>query len=252
MREINLDQQRSVRQILAATAGLYRRYPLLFATLAVAVMGPFDLAVFAVTGFGPLRHGGESLGTYLLLELLSTSLITPLISALHIHAVVAIGEARRPRLRVVGLRGLQVLPVVAAADVMSSIGIAIGYLALIVPGILLALRWAVVAQAAALENGSWLDALRSSRRLTATHYAHVFGLILLTGIAAGALRFGARALPLGSGSGAGSVAVGIMVDTIIASFVALTLALLYFDLQVRPNVAVRAEREYPHLRDLDS
>jgi len=145
-----------------------------------------------------------------------------------------------------------VLPVVAAADVMSSIGIAIGYLALIVPGILLALRWAVVAQAAALENGSWLDALRSSRRLTATHYAHVFGLILLTGIAAGALRFGARALPLGSGSGAGSVAVGIMVDTIIASFVALTLALLYFDLQVRPNVAVRAEREYPHLRDLDS
>jgi hypothetical protein len=74
-------------------------------------------------------------------------LITPLVSALHIHGVVAIGEARRPHLGTVGRRGLQVLPVVAAADIMSSIGIALGYVALIVPGILLGLRWAVVAQA---------------------------------------------------------------------------------------------------------
>jgi hypothetical protein len=251
MRAINLEQQLSVRQILGATADLYRRYPVLFVTLAVAIMGPYDLAVLAVTGYGPLRHSGESVGTYWLLQLLTTSLITPLISALHVHAVVAIGEARRPRLGAVGVRGLQVLPVVAAADIVSSIGIAIGYVALIVPGIILGLRWAVAAQAAALENANWLEALRSSRRLTATHYSHVFGLLLLTGILAAALRLGVRALPLGSSSGAGSVAIGIAVDTIIASFVALTLALLYFDLRARPKVAERAEREYPHLRDLD-
>ena len=69
-------------------------------------MGPYDLAVLAVTGYGPLRHSGESVGAYWLLQLLTTSLITPLISALHVHAVVAIGEARRPRLGAVGVRGL--------------------------------------------------------------------------------------------------------------------------------------------------
>jgi small-conductance mechanosensitive channel len=257
MRELNLEEPRSVRQIVAATVGLYRRHPVLFATLAVAVIGPYDLAVLALTGYGPLRHGGENVGTYWLLQLATTALITPLISALHVHAVVAIGQARRPRFGAVALRGLQVLPVVTAAAVMSSIGITLGFLALIVPGILLSLRWAVAAQAAALERGNWLDALHSSRRLTATHYSHVFGLLLLTGVVATSLRLGVRAFPLGSSSGAGSVAVGIALDTIIASFVALTLALLYFDLQARPKVgeraerAERAEREYPHLRDLD-
>jgi hypothetical protein len=254
MRAITLEVPRSTRQILATTGSLYRWYPVLFATLAIAVIAPYDLVVLAVTGYGPLRHSGESLGTYWLLQLLTTVLITPLISALHVHAVVAIGEGRRPRLGAVALRGLQVLPVVAAADVMSSIGIALGYIALIVPGVLLGLRWAVVAQAAALEEESWLDALRSSRLLTATHYSHVFGLVLLCGIAAAALRFGVRALPLGSSSGAGSVTVGVVTDTVIASFVALTLALLYFDLRARPRAAEqakRAEREHPHLRDLD-
>jgi hypothetical protein len=254
MRTITLESPRSVRQIFAATASLYRWYPVLFAILAVAVIAPYDLAVLAVTGYGPLRHGGENVGTYWLLQLLTTSLITPLISALHVHAVLAIGEGQRPRLRAVALRGLQVLPVVAAADVMSSLGIALGTIALIVPGVLLALRWAVAAQAAALERGSWLDALRSSGRLTATHYSHIFGLLFLAGIVSAAARLGVRALPLGSSSGAGSVAVGIATDTVIASFFALTLALLYFDLQARPEAAEqakRAEREYPHLRDLD-
>jgi hypothetical protein len=35
----------------------------------------------------------------------------------------------------------------------------------------------------------------------------------------------------------GSVAVGIVVDTILASFSALTLAILYFDLRSRPDMS---------------
>lgn len=248
---INLDQQRSLREILAATARLYRRYPLLFAILALAVMAPYDLAVFAITGYGPLRQSHESAVTALLLLLLRTSLVTPLISALHMHAVVAIGQGRRPRLKTVASRGLQALPVVAAAEVMATIGIALGFVALIVPGIVLSLRWAVVAQAAALEDGGWLAALRSSAGLTATHYGHVFELVFLTGVIAAVAERGAGAAPLGSTSGAASVAVGTAVDTIIASFTALTLALLYFDLRARPEATERAKREYPHLRDLE-
>lgn len=63
---------------------------------------------------------------------------------------------------------------------------------------------------------------------------------------------GAAALPLGSNSDPGSVALGIAVHTLTASFAALTLALLYFDLLARlGKPAARSTPEYQHLRDLD-
>ncbi len=250
-RRIDLEQQRSVRGILAATARLYYRYPLLFMTLAVAVVAPYELAVLAITGYGPLRSGHENAEITLLLLLLRSSLITPLISALHMHAVVVIGEGQRPRLGAVARRGLQVLPIVAAAEIMASIGIALGFIAFIIPGIVLALRWAVVAQAAALEGEGWLGALRSSRRLTATHYEQVFGLLFLTGILTSVVLLGARAIPLGSTSGPASVATGIAIETLIASFAALTLALLYFALRAWPAASRQSKREHSQLSDLD-
>lgn len=251
-KQIDLDQRRSVPGIVAATVRLYRWYPLLFAILAVAVVAPYDLVVLAATGYGPLRHTHENTGVSVLLVLSRTFLVTPLISALHIHAVVTIGEDRRPELKAVAARGLRVLPVVAAAEIMASIGIALGFIALIIPGILLSLRWAVVAQAAALEDNGWLASLRSSRRLTATHYEQVFTLLLFTGILSFLLLLGARAIPLGSTSGAPSVIVGVVVETLIASFTALTLALLYFDLRASLKKTPQpATPESPHLRDLD-
>jgi hypothetical protein len=232
---INLAMPRSIRGIVAATAHLYYGYPLLFMALALIVMAPYELAVLAVTGVGPLRHSHESAGTYWVLLLLRTSLITPLISALHMHAVATIGNGDRPRFRSVALRGVQVLPVVAAAEIVSWIGITFGYIALVIPGIVLSLAWAVVAQAAALEGGGWIAALRSSRRLTRGRYWHVAGLIVLAGLVSTGVLYGVRRIPLGSSTGAPSVAIGIAIDTIIASFAALTLALLYFDLRARQD-----------------
>lgn len=235
--QLDASKPRSIAQIVRAAGALYWRYPLLFAILAAAAMVPFELIVLAATGYGPLRHGHENLGVSWLLLLIRSSLITPLISALHMHAVVTIAERRRPRLVEVARRGAMVLPVVAAAEIVADIGIFLGSIALVVPGILLAVRWAVVAQAAALEGEDWVDALRSSRRLTSGHGWHVVGLILLVGVLNAAVLFGARSIPLGSSSGAGSVAVGTTVETLVASFSALTLALLYFDLQARREVA---------------
>lgn len=254
VQSIDLQQERPISAIFAATLKLYRLYPLLFALLALAVMAPFDLAVLALAGYGPLRDGHESFAVVWLLILLRGSLITPLISALHMHAVLAIGEGRKPRLGAVARQGLSALPVVVAAAIMANIGIFLGFLALVVPGIVLSLRWAVVAQVAALEQEGWLESLRSSRRLTATHYLHIFGLALATSVIAFAVTQGARAAPLGDSSGAGSVAVGIAVDSVIASLAALTLAILYFDLKARHSASAErasAPREHPHLRDLD-
>ena len=263
---IDLHQQRTVGQILSATVALYRRYPLLFAVLALMVVAPYELGVLGVTGYGPLvKLAGKHAGVFWVLLLLRTSLVGPLIAALHMHAVLVVGDGRVPRLRSVALRGLRVLPVVGAADVMASVGIYVGLILLIVPGILLWLRWVVVAQAAAIEQEGPLAAMRSSRALTAGHYRHVFTVaLILFGVSAG-LTLGAREIPFGSASGIVAVIVGIIVETGIASFAALTFALLYFDLQARPKLpkrkrqrrerkrqqAQRERHEYQHLRDLD-
>jgi len=230
---IDLDRERSIGEILRATLVLYRAFPLLFLILAAAVIVPYDLGVLAATGHGPFGRAHNSFVVRQLLSVLGFSLISPLVSALHVHAVVMIGHSRRPRLSEVALLGLGVLPVVSAAEIMANIGILLGFVALILPGIFLALRWSVVAQSAAIEHDGWLPALRRSRVLTADHYGHIFGLSLVVGALTAGLRLGVETIASGGTSGAPSVTLGIAVDTILASFSALTLAVLYFDLRAR-------------------
>jgi hypothetical protein len=232
---IDLEQPRSIREILRVTLDLYRRYPLLFVILALSVIAPYDLIVTAVTGSGPLAlHPDESKQTALLLDLLNFSLIGALISALHMHAVILISQGQRPRLADVGVRGLRVLPVVMAAEIVAGMGIALGFVALIIPGILLLLRWSVVAQTAAIEQEGWLPSLRRSGQLTAGHYWHIFGLLIAVGLSGGGITsLATLGVGSGTGAGAGYLIAGIAVNTVIASFTALTLAILYLDLRAR-------------------
>jgi hypothetical protein len=232
---IDLGRERSAVEILRTALAMYRRYPLLFATLAVGVIAPYELARLAVTGVGPLGSGtAESEGTFLLFELIYYVLVGPLISALHVHAVIEIGEGRRPRIGPVALRGLGVLAVVAAAEIVAGILIGLGFIALIVPGIILSLRWSVVAQTAAVDHEGWLPALRRSAKLTADHYWHIFRVLLAIGFLTFLIAAIAGALVGGGHStDIASVLIGIVVYTIIASFAALTLAVLYFDLRAR-------------------
>jgi hypothetical protein len=234
MATIDLSRDRSAAEIVRSTLSLYGDYPWLFLILAVVVMAPWDLAKLAVTGIGPLGHTShvgflerESLG---LLDLL---LISPLISAMHVQAVVVIGDAQRPRLGAVASKGLRVLPVVGVAALIAGVGVEIGFFALVIPGIVLWIRLLVVPQAAAIERNGVRDALRSSWRLTRDHGSHTFGLLLAMVIPTLGVVLGVRALDVGSSTSAGNVALGIAVNTIIASFTALVTALLYFDLLAR-------------------
>ena len=135
---IDLDRTRSVGDILRSTLQLYSNYPWLFWTLALAVMAPWDLAKLAITGVGPFGHAHhEGFLERESLELLGATLIVALISALHVHAIVVIGEGRRPRLGSVAWSGVRVLPIVGAAAVIADAGTELGFFALLIPGIVL-------------------------------------------------------------------------------------------------------------------
>ncbi|MHB8491392.1 MAG: hypothetical protein ACYDA6_04145, partial [Solirubrobacteraceae bacterium] len=74
------------------------------------MLTPYDLARLAVTGYGPIApaHHREGAIESLLFGVLSFGVVGPLISALHVHALVAIGKGKRPRLGCVAKNGLRV------------------------------------------------------------------------------------------------------------------------------------------------
>ena len=250
---IDLSRERSTWEILRSTLKLYSEYPWLFLILALAVMAPWDLAKLAITGFGPFGHAHrEGFLERESIALLGATLIVALISALHVHAVVVIGEGRRPRLGSVAWSGMRVLPIVGAAAVIADVGTELGFFALLIPGIVLWIRLIVVAQAAAIEQAGVRPALRRSWQLTRPHQGHILGLILVVGALVVGVSLGVFALTTGSGSSPGALALGIAVNTIVTSFTALTTAVLYFDLLARElNTAPRRAPEHQHLRDLN-
>jgi hypothetical protein len=227
-----------VRQLLIETVALYRRYPLLFFVLAAGVIVPYELIVLAATGTGPFSRGSVGVGVSFFLMLADWALISPLISALHVHAVAEVMRGEDPRIGSVASQGLRVLPVVAAATIISSLGIALGFLALVVPGIILSLRWVVVAQAAAIDHEGWLPALRRSAVLSAENYGHIFAFFVCVGVIVvvptllGGAAFGRH------DTSAASFLVGLVVHIFTASFGALATALLFYDLLARHRLAV--------------
>jgi hypothetical protein len=217
------------RTLVADAFRLYRRYPLLFLALALGVVVPYDLVILLAIGLGPLAKSSE-LGLSLPLEVF---LISPLISALHIQAVAEIRAGRTPRLGDIAARGVRVLPTAAATAVMTTLGITLGFVALIVPGILLTFRWYVAVQAAAIEHEGWLGAIRRSRVLTRGVYGHLFAFGVLIAIIAELPLRVATAGVTGQDTLAAAFIGGVLLHAFALAFTALATALLYFDLVAR-------------------
>lgn len=199
------------------------------------MVAPYELLVLAATGRSPFAKQPH-LFTAIVLTVIEFVIVSPLISALYIHAVRSIDAGQAPRLSRVAVRGLAVLPTVAAAEIIATLGIAIGALAFIIPGVILLIRWAVVAQVAAVEDTDWVTALRRSGELTAGHYLHVLGVVFAAGVIA-ALVTNLGVTIVREQVTVPALTLGIVVETTARSFVALTLAVLFFDLLARRGPA---------------
>lgn len=242
-KSFDLTQPRRVAEVLSSALWLYGQWPLLFVALSAIVVVPYELVVLAVANTSPLG-AGDAAGTALIVGLLESALVVPLISALQVHAVVSIAEAQTPNLGNVIARSLRVLPVVAAAEIVVLLGEAVGFVLLFVPGLILALRWAVVAQTAAIEGTDWPTALRRGAQLTRGNYLRIFALLLIVGLVYLVLANIGIAIA-GTGHGATQVLAGIVIVVLSRTFGALVTAVLYFDLRAREAGAqVGAARIY--------
>lgn len=227
---LDLHIQRSVPEILRTGAKVYARMPLLFAFLAAIILIPYGAVDVLVTD---AKHVPAS--TELILTLAEVALVNPFIAAMQMQALLDLGDGRRPAVASVVARGVKVLAVVAAADIVASLVAFGGLFFFIIPGLLAAIRLAVVAPAAAAEGIAWPDALRSSVQLTAGNSWRVLGLLAIQA----AVTY---VVALMLASNAISVAiVGAALAIVAQSFCTLLIGLLYFDLRARAAAPVASQ-----------
>jgi hypothetical protein len=125
---------------------------------------------------------------------------------------------------------------------MTTLGILVGFAMLIVPGIILAFRWYVAVQTAAIEHEGWLPALRRSRQLTVGVYGHLFGFGILIGIISEVPLVIGRVGVTGHDTLAVAFIGGVMLHAFALAFTVLATALLYFDLVSRRESALSQGR----------
>jgi len=117
-----------------------------------------------------------------------------------------------------------IVPLILAA-LLTGIGIAIGFVLLIIPGLILLTIWSVYAPAIVLEGKGVVDSLRRSRELVRGNGWQVFGIIVVF-----FLLFVVLGILVSAIGGAAGAVLRVIANIFTAPFVALASAVVYFEL----------------------
>lgn len=132
------------------------------------------------------------------------------------------------------------LPLLGVA-ILTGIGISIGMMLLIIPGIILMCIWAVSMQACIVEDLGVLDSISRSADLTKYYRLQIFVLMFLVGIVT--VLFGVvDALSSIEGPSAGWSLISAALQTLPAAFSGVMSAIIYYDLR-----AVKEGLDLDHL-----
>jgi hypothetical protein len=138
-----------------------------------------------------------------------------------------------------------ILPLIGFG-ILFAIGVTIGFILLIVPGLILLTIWSVGAPAIVVERVGAIDAFGRSRRLVKGEGWSVFGALLLVLLIVIVISFvlAAIATPIGNGEAATLVA-SVISGVITAPIFALAVTVMYFNLAGAAAPAVPAAPEPP-------
>jgi hypothetical protein len=117
-----------------------------------------------------------------------------------------------------------------AVSLLFGIGVAIGFVLLIIPGLYLLVIWSVVAPVTVLEQPGVFDAFRRSRELVRGNGWAVFGVIVVVFLAVAVVSIAVGIAASGLGS-AGRALVQWAVNGLVAPVSALSASVLYFALR---------------------
>jgi hypothetical protein len=204
-----------------------------------SVLLPASAVVFVITGLVSALLVAAAPGLALLALLLSL-IATTLFTGMVVELVSDVQDGRRDHSAGELLRAATpVLGQLILVGIVAGIGILIGFLLIIVPGLILITIWSVAAPVVVLERPGVFAALGRSRELVRGNGWQVFGVIFvlffLVIIVSSAIQIAADS----AGTGAGIVA-RVVVGILTGPISGLAAAVLYFDLR-----AASGERAAP-------
>jgi hypothetical protein len=195
-----------------------------------SVLMPAAAVVFVVSGiFGILLIVASPALAILafVVSLIASTLFTGMI----VELVADIQDGKRDASPGQLLRSASpVLGQLILVGILAGIGIVIGFILVIIPGLILITIWSVAAPVVVLERPGAVRALGRSRELVRGNGWNVFGVILLLVVLVGALSGAIDAVASSAGAGVGLV-VRVVVGILTAPISSLAAAVLYFDLR---------------------
>lgn len=239
MSRFELRRPRDVADLLRDSLAVYGRHARLFLAVSAAVVVPVQLIVLGV-GMEMLTSSYDdslSVAEAVVPAVVEFLVVVPIITAICIYALEAVARDERPRAGQVLVAGFEAFTPLFAAVALAAAGIAVGLVALIVPGVFLAVRWFFVPQTVVVENARGPAALRRSGDLVDGHWWRTFGLVVLANVAIilpGVLLLAPFNALAESSDRAVWELVGSTIATIVTTpFVALYASLLYYDMVAR-------------------
>jgi Uncharacterised protein family (UPF0259) len=233
----------SVSGVLGEAFDLYRRFFWRFVATAAVVFVVLDLA----SAFAD-RASGSSVGAELLWTLIA--LVLSVVGAFWLQGALieAVRDVRDGRIdTTIGElyeRTRPRLPALIAAGIVAAIGVALGLVLLIIPGLYLLTRWSLIPAVIVIEKLGSGDSFNRSWQLTRGYGWTVFGCLvvafLLYAIAQAILRAAFEPLPNFLAAWIG----GIVAHSVTTPFIAAVGAVMYFRL-ARLSVVAEPAAEPP-------
>jgi hypothetical protein len=199
-----------------------------------SVLMPAAAVVFVISGIltALLVAASPALGLVgFLISLVASTLFTGMV----VELVADIQDGKRDATPGQLLRAATpVLGQLIFVGIVAGIGIVIGFILIIVPGLILITIWSVAAPVVVLERPGGLRALGRSRELVKGNGWNVFAVILLLVILVGVVTVLLEGAAAAAGTGAGIV-VRVIVGILTAPISSLAAAVLYFELRGTPT-----------------
>jgi hypothetical protein len=237
---LDLERRRDLGELLSTTFELAQRHFAVFLSVSLLLVAPIVIVIDGIWGRA-LADGADAeapQAATATMNALSVFIVPAIITALHVALVQGLARGEEPTVggALEGLRG-RVAPALGAVA-LYTLGVLVGLVLFILPGIWLAVRWYFAPQAAIVDGESPVGALRRSSELVQGQWWRTAGLLLLAGILFGLVTL-LLAIPAALAGGTGWLYVTIVV---LAQAVGLSLSALFGTLLFFSR---RSEREMP-------
>ena len=239
MNQLELQQPRDVGGLFGDSLRVFISHAWLFILLSAAVVIPVEIIVEGI-GLEMLTSSYDEsppLAESIAPSVVGFLVVTPIITAISIYALQSIAEGQRPSAGQVFVAGFEAFTPLFGAVLLAAIGIALGFVALFVPGVYLLIRWYFVPQAVVIERARGPAALSRSSEIVQGSWWRTLGLVVLANVAV-AIPALLLLAPFNAIAASTDHAVWALIGTILATsvttpFVALYSTFLYYDLLTR-------------------